>query len=64
MIKLVYCLRRIAELTPQNFQDHWLNHHYQYGARMGGIRRYIQYHRVLDFTFRLDARRHHELVVG
>jgi uncharacterized protein (TIGR02118 family) len=48
MIKLVYCLHRIPALTAWEFQQHWRDHHYQYGARMTGIRRYIQYHRVLE----------------
>lgn len=46
MVKLIYCLHRVPRLSLAQFQDHWLGHHSQYGARMDGIRRYAQYHAV------------------
>ena len=47
MIKLSYCLRRLPELSRQEFQDYWLNRH---GPLVRGhaavlkIKRYVQLH--------------------
>lgn len=49
MIKLVYCVRRRADLPAQDFYDYWLNQH---GPRVRsvaeeiGARRYVQSHTV------------------
>ena len=49
MIKLVYCARRRAGLSAQEFYDYWLNQH---GPRVRsvaekiGARRYVQSHTV------------------
>lgn len=51
MIKIVFCLRRKAELTPDAFQDYWLGHHaglVKERARALGIRRYVQSHTIWD----------------
>ena len=47
VIKLVFCLRRRAELSREEFQRHWRDTHaplvHQHGAALG-IRRYVQVH--------------------
>lgn len=51
MIKIVFCLRRQPELSPEAFQDYWLAHHaalVKDRARMLGIRRYVQSHTIRD----------------
>jgi hypothetical protein len=47
MIKLVYCLRRRADITPEKFYDYWLRQH---GPKVAGIAdairavKYVQSH--------------------
>ena len=47
MIKLVYCVRRRADVPPAEFYDYWLNQH---GPKVAGVaeaigaRRYVQSH--------------------
>jgi len=48
MIKLVYCLRRKPDLTLEEFQDHWLERHSDFGRALPGLRRYVQYHRLAN----------------
>lgn len=47
MIKLVYCLRRLPELSRQEFQSYWRETHgplVRERAEKLGIRRYVQVH--------------------
>ena len=52
MIKLIYCLRRLPNLSLEEFQAHWLEHHSQFGRRVEGIRRYVQYHTLANDPIR------------
>jgi hypothetical protein len=52
MIKLIYCVRRLPHLSMAEFQQHWLEHHSQFGPRVRAIRRYVQYHVLLDDPIR------------
>ncbi len=52
MIKLLYCLRRRPELTLQEFQEHWLERHSQFGIANKQVLRYVQYHALLDDPIR------------
>ena len=47
MVKLVYCLRRRADVSPEEFYDYWLNTHgpkVKNAAQAMRARRYIQSH--------------------
>ncbi|MBP1685373.1 MAG: EthD family reductase [Deltaproteobacteria bacterium] len=50
MIKIVFCCRRRAELTPEDFQKRWLEVHgplvKRLRARLPMMRRYIQSHTI------------------
>jgi uncharacterized protein (TIGR02118 family) len=46
MIKLVYCIAKKSELTDQEFFDYWRNIHAPIGARIPGVRRFIQSRRL------------------
>ena len=51
MIKLTFCLRRLAHLTREEFQDYWLNTHgplIQRHAQAMKVRRYVQLHTADD----------------
>jgi uncharacterized protein (TIGR02118 family) len=51
MIKIVFCLRRRAEMTRAEFQAYWRDHHaplVREHAGVLGIRRYVQTHSVDD----------------
>jgi len=51
MIKIVFCLRRRADLSREEFQDYWLTHHaplVRSHADVLGIRRYVQVHSIDD----------------
>jgi len=48
MIKLLYLLRRRPGLTLREFQEHWGEHHRQFGIMDKNIRRYVQYHTLLE----------------
>ena len=51
MVKIIFCLRRQAHLSPQAFQDYWRMQHgpkVVERARMLGIRRYVQSHTLFD----------------
>ena len=52
MIKLIYCLRRLPQLSLEEFQAHWLEHHSQFGRRSKWIRRYVQYHTLANDPIR------------
>jgi len=46
-VKLVFCARRLAHLSAEEFQDYWLNTHgplVRSHAATLGIRRYVQTH--------------------
>ena len=51
MIKIVFCLRRRAELSREEFQRYWREHHaplVRTHAATLGIRRYVQVHAIDD----------------
>jgi uncharacterized protein (TIGR02118 family) len=51
MIKIVFCLRRRADLSREEFQDYWLTRHaplVRSHAGVLGIRRYVQVHSIDD----------------
>ena len=48
LIKLLYCLHRRPELTLQEFQDHWLERHSDFGRANPQVLRYVQYHTLAD----------------
>jgi hypothetical protein len=46
-MKVIYCLRRLPALTPEQFQNHWLNVHgplVRAHQRVLRITRYVQVH--------------------
>jgi uncharacterized protein (TIGR02118 family) len=51
MIKIVFCLRRRADLSREEFQAYWLTNHaplVRSHADALGVRRYVQVHSVDD----------------
>jgi len=46
MIKLVYCITKKAGLTDDQFLDYWRNIHAPLGARIPGVRRFVQSRRI------------------
>ena len=49
MIKLVYCIRRRADLTADAFREYWLHHHAPLVAKHAAAlqaRRYVQSHTI------------------
>lgn len=52
MVKMVYCLRRKPSLSLEEFQQHWLEHHSQYGKRVKTLRRYVQLHTLANDPIR------------
>ena len=44
MIKVIYCIRRRRDLSPEQFADYWLNTHGPIGARIPGLCRLVQNH--------------------
>ena len=46
MIKLVYCLTKKEGLTDEEFFHYWLNVHAPIGARIPGLRKLVQSHRI------------------
>ena len=46
MIKLVYCISKKSGLTDQEFSDYWKNVHAPLGARIPGVRRFVQSRRL------------------
>ena len=51
MIKLVYCLRRLPELSREQFQQYWFDKHAPLVRKNGEtlrIRRYVQVHSLDD----------------
>ena len=46
MIKLVYCISKKSGLSDQEFSDYWKNVHAPLGARIPGVRRFVQSRRL------------------
>lgn len=46
MIKLVYCISKKSDLTDDEFFHYWKHVHGPIGARIPGLRRLVQSHRV------------------
>jgi uncharacterized protein (TIGR02118 family) len=46
MIKLVYCISRKRDLTPEEFRRYWRDVHGPFGARIPGLRRLVQSYTV------------------
>jgi uncharacterized protein (TIGR02118 family) len=47
MIKLVYCISKKAGLTDQEFFNYWEKVHAPIGARIPGVRRFVQSRRIV-----------------
>lgn len=47
MIKLVYCITKKSDMTYDEFYDYWKNVHGPIGARIPGLRRLVQSHRII-----------------
>jgi uncharacterized protein (TIGR02118 family) len=47
MIKLVYCISKKAGLKDQEFFDYWEKTHAPIGARIPGVRRFVQSRRIV-----------------
>ncbi len=47
MIKLVYCISKKPGLSDQEFFDYWHNIHAPIGARIPGVRRFVQSGRIV-----------------
>src|SRR6476620_2463827 len=48
MLKLMQMLRRRPELSPAQFQEHWLERHARLVADVPAVRRYVQYHALAE----------------
>jgi len=46
MIKLVYCITKKPSLTDEEFFHYWENVHGPIGARIPGVRKLVQSHRL------------------
>lgn len=46
MIKLVYCITKKSGMTDEDFFHYWKHVHGPIGARIPGLRRLVQSHRV------------------
>ncbi len=46
MVKIVYCITKKAGLSDEEFFRYWKNVHGPIGARIPGLRRLVQSHRV------------------
>lgn len=46
MIKLVYCITKKPHLSDADFFRYWRNAHAQIGARIPGLRKFVQSHRI------------------
>ncbi|MBI5117097.1 EthD domain-containing protein [Candidatus Poribacteria bacterium] len=44
MIKVIYCLRRKAGMSIEEFQKYWLGTHAAFGKNIEGVKRYVQAH--------------------
>jgi uncharacterized protein (TIGR02118 family) len=48
MVKVVYCIARRADLTPEGFDQYWRDVHGPIGARIPGLRRLVQNRTLRD----------------
>jgi len=46
MIKLVYCITKKPGMTDEEFFHYWKNIHGPIGARIPGLRKFVQSHRL------------------
>jgi uncharacterized protein (TIGR02118 family) len=46
MIKLIYCITKKPGMTDEEFFKYWKNVHGPIGARIPGLRRLVQSHRI------------------
>ena len=46
MIKLVYCITKKPNLSDADFFRYWGNEHALIGARIPGLRKFVQSHRI------------------
>ncbi|HWG50761.1 MAG TPA: EthD domain-containing protein [Candidatus Acidoferrales bacterium] len=46
MIKLVYCITKKAGMTDEQFVDYWKKVHAPLGARIPGVRKFVQSRRI------------------
>jgi hypothetical protein len=46
MVKLIQCLHRLPQLSPEEFHNHWLRCHAPMVNRIRGVRSYVQYHTI------------------
>ncbi len=46
MIKLIYCITKKPGLTDEEFLDYWRNVHAPLGARIPGVRKFVQSRRI------------------
>ncbi|HEX5938773.1 MAG TPA: EthD family reductase [Dehalococcoidia bacterium] len=44
MIKLIYCINRVPNLSVEEFQEYWFNTHGPIAGAIKGVRRYLQCH--------------------
>lgn len=47
MIKVVYCIRKKAAMTDEEFFRYWKDVHGPIGARIPGLRKLVQSHRLM-----------------
>jgi uncharacterized protein (TIGR02118 family) len=48
MVKAIFIASKLPGLTLDEFFDHWQNHHGRLGARLPGLRRYVQNHAIAE----------------
>jgi uncharacterized protein (TIGR02118 family) len=46
MIKLIYCITKKSDMTDEQFFHYWESVHGPIGARIPGLRRLVQSHRI------------------
>jgi uncharacterized protein (TIGR02118 family) len=46
VIKLVYCITRKPGMSPAEFSEYWQRTHAPIGARIPGVRRFVQSHAI------------------
>ena len=44
MVKLIYCINRLPDMSVEDFQRYWRETHAPIAARIPGVRRYVQCH--------------------
>ena len=48
MVKLIYCISKLPELSVEEFQRYWRETHAPIAGAIPGLRRYVQSHVVPD----------------